>query len=54
MRLAVVTALGPEVLDKLGKSEQSGWEWLAWKRYAKSRASMLWGWKWMSEPPDAI
>jgi len=37
MRLAVVTALGPEVLDKLIKSEHSGWEWLALKGHAKSR-----------------
>ena len=34
---AVMTALGPEVLDKLIKSEHSGWEWLALKGHAKSR-----------------
>jgi hypothetical protein len=34
---AVVTALGPEVLDKLSKSERSSWEWLALKGHTRSR-----------------
>jgi len=33
---AAVTALGAAVLDKLSKSERSGWEWLATKGHAKS------------------
>ena len=33
---AAVEALGPAVLDKLSKSERSGWEWLASKGNAKS------------------
>lgn len=34
---AAVHALGAAVLDKLSKSERSGWEWLASKGNAKSR-----------------
>jgi len=42
---AAVTVLDAAVLDKLSKSERSGWEWLASKGHAKS-ASMRrrWGW----------
>ncbi len=33
---AAVTTLAAAVLDKLNKSERSGWEWLASKGHAKS------------------
>lgn len=33
---AAVAALGTKVLDRLGRSERSGWEWLASKGHAKS------------------
>ncbi len=35
-REAAVRALGRPVLEKLSKSERSGWEWLASKGHARS------------------